>query len=148
MKKITKIFLVLALAIFGTTGLVTPSFADGGMDCNESLKSEIGETAYNAVCGNEGNSGSDGLSNSIGGILKAIIGITGIIAAIFVVIGAITYITAAGDPGKIKKGRDTIIYALIGLVLAALAFVITNAVIGAVNNNSSSEAIVILNKIC
>lgn len=140
MKKITKIILASVLAIFGTVGLVAPSFAKtGGMDCsNPNLKSEIGDAAYSVACGDE--DADDGeISNTIGEILKKIIGVTGIIAAIFVVIGAITYITAAGDPGKIKKGRDTIIYALIGLVLAALAFVITNAVIGAVNEGTDSS---------
>lgn len=140
MKKITKIFLATVLAVLGTVGIVAPSFAKiGGMDCeNPNLKSEIGDTAYNAVCGGDDSESSD-IGDSIGEILKRIIGVTGIIAAIFVVVGAITYITASGDPGKIKKGRDTIIYALIGLVLAGLAFVITNAVVGAVNESSSSE---------
>lgn len=141
MKKITKIFLALVLAVFGTVGLVAPSFAkNSGMDCTDSLKNEIGETAYCAVCPCDDSAETEkGISNTIANILNSIVGTTGIIAAIFVIIGAITYITASGDPGKIKKGRDTIIYALIGLILAGLAFVITNAVIGAVNEGTDSS---------
>lgn len=141
MKKISKIILASVLAIAGTVGLVSPSFAKAGtnaMDCSDTLKQQIGVTAYEAVCGEETET-EDGISNAIANIVTNIIAITGIIAVIFVVIGSVTYITAAGDPSKIKKGRDTIIYALIGLILAGLAFVITNAVIGAVNESESSE---------
>lgn len=138
--KLTKVLLATVLAIFGTVGLVAPSFATAnGMNCNDSLKKQIGETAYASVCGNDdGDADDGGISDTIVGILKAIIGITGLIAVIFVVIGAIGYLTSAGDPGKIKKAKDTILYALIGLIIAGLAFAITNAVAGTVNESTNA----------
>ena len=37
--------------------------------------------------------------------------------------------TSSGDAGKIKKARDTILYAVIGLIVVALAFALVNFVI-------------------
>ena len=44
----------------------------------------------------------------------------------------IIYTTSGGDPGKVKKGKDTIIYGIVGLIIAILAFVIVNFVINVV----------------
>ena len=53
------------------------------------------------------------------------IGIAGLVSAIFVVYGGISYITSAGDPGKAAKARQMILYALIGLAIVGLASAIT-----------------------
>ena len=53
----------------------------------------------------------------------------GIVAVIMVIIGGFTYMTSQGDPGKTKKARDTILYGIIGLVIALLAFAIVNFVL-------------------
>jgi len=46
------------------------------------------------------------------------------LVVIFVLIGAFNLLTGAGSPEKIKSGRDFIIYAAIGAIVAALAKVI------------------------
>ncbi|MFA4998861.1 MAG: pilin [Candidatus Paceibacterota bacterium] len=43
------------------------------------------------------------------------------LAGLFVIIGAFTFVTSAGDPEKTKKGREYILYAAIGLAVAFLA---------------------------
>jgi hypothetical protein len=45
-----------------------------------------------------------------------------IIAFIFIVMGALSIITAGGSPEKVQTGRNYILYAIIGLVLALLAW--------------------------
>lgn len=57
--------------------------------------------------------------------LQWVIGVAGVIAAIFVVYGGIMYATSAGDPSKLKQARNMITYALIGLAIVALAEIIT-----------------------
>ena len=65
------------------------------------------------------------------------IGIAGLVAAVFIVIGAIGYLTAAGDPNKLKKAKDTILYALIGLAIVGLAEIIASFVSGAIRDANS-----------
>ncbi|MFH1462386.1 MAG: hypothetical protein ABIG08_01700 [bacterium] len=43
------------------------------------------------------------------------------VAAIYVIIGAMNLLMSAGDPAKVTSGRNYIMYALIGLILALLA---------------------------
>jgi len=49
---------------------------------------------------------------------------------IVIIVGGIRYATADGDSGKITQARNTILYAVIGLVVALLAYAITFFVVG------------------
>ena len=81
------------------------------------------------------------------GIINGVVGALSLVAVIFIVVGGVNYMTSQGDPGKTKKAKDTILYAVIGLIIAVLAFAIVNFVIVNIinhtednnsNNNSSS----------
>lgn len=69
----------------------------------------------------------------ISGILKSVINtmifLAGSIAVIMVVVGGIRYITSDGDPGAATKAKNTIIYALVGVVVAVASYSIVNFVI-------------------
>lgn len=65
-------------------------------------------------------------------ILNWIFGVIGIIAVIMVILGGFKLMTSTGDPGRVKKGKDTILYGIIGLVIALLAFAIVNFVINGI----------------
>ena len=68
-------------------------------------------------------------------------GIAGIVSAIFLVYGAIQYVTSTGDPGKLKKAKETILYSLIGLVIVALATVIIAFVSNTIRNAEQNALI-------
>ncbi len=55
--------------------------------------------------------------------------IAGIVAVIFIIKGGFEYLTSQGDPGKTRKATQSIIYAVVGLVIVILAAVITSFVI-------------------
>jgi len=55
--------------------------------------------------------------------------IVGIIAVIMIIIGGFRFIVSNGDSSKITSARNTIIYALVGLMLAALAQIIVRFVL-------------------
>ena len=74
-------------------------------------------------------------------VIQWVVGVIGFVAAIFVVYGGITYIISSGDPGKVKKAKDIILYAVIGLVIVALAEIITAFVSNTINNASKSAYI-------
>lgn len=87
-------------------------------------------------------SGSDGVNNSGSGsadelpdriktIVNILLFLLGAIAVIMIIIGGIRYATSNGDAGSVKGAKDTILYAVIGLVVAILAYAIVNFVLGA-----------------
>lgn len=51
-----------------------------------------------------------------------------IVAAVFIIIAAFNYLTAQGDPEKVGKAKSMIIYAVIAIVVALLAFSIDQIV--------------------
>ena len=52
----------------------------------------------------------------------------GALAFIFIIIGGIKFVTAAGDEKKMQSATQTLTYAIIGLIVTALAFVILQVV--------------------
>lgn len=64
--------------------------------------------------------------NAIANIINWVIGIAGFVAAIYVVIGGIGYITSSGDSSKLQKSKNTILYSLIGLGIVGISLIISN----------------------
>ena len=77
-----------------------------------------------------------GTDNNLMGTVKIIInvvlGIVGIIAVVMVIVGGISMATSQGDTAKVAKGRNTVLYGVVGLVVALLAFAIVNFVLTSV----------------
>ena len=71
-------------------------------------------------------------------VTNTILYIVGVIAVIMLIWGGIRYITSGGDAKKVTDAKNTILYAIIGLVIALLAFAIVNFVINAIPGASSS----------
>lgn len=55
--------------------------------------------------------------------------LAGIISVIMIIIGGYWYVLSAGDPQKVKKAKDTILYAVVGLVISISAWSIIRFVI-------------------
>ncbi|MEP6710463.1 MAG: MMCAP2_0565 family pilin-like conjugal transfer protein [Candidatus Saccharibacteria bacterium] len=67
-------------------------------------------------------------------ILPAILGIVywtaGIVAVVVIIIAGIMFATSDGDPGKVKRAREAILYSIVGIVIILVAFTITNFIAG------------------
>lgn len=112
------LFLSWAVILFLGIGLV--SIAPAAY-ASADTKSEICE-GVNVVSGGSGCNDSTGrLQNILGTAINLLSIFVGIAATIMVIVGGFKYVTSGGDTGKLKSARDTIIYAIIGLVIVALA---------------------------
>ena len=72
-------------------------------------------------------------------IINVILSVLGIVTVIMIILGGVQYTTSAGDPAKVTKAKNTIMYGVIGLVIALLAFAIVNFVLANVFNGGSEE---------
>jgi hypothetical protein len=54
----------------------------------------------------------------------------GILAVVFIIIGGFKYTISGGDASGIKSAKETITYAIIGLIVTLLAFGIVNYITG------------------
>ena len=71
------------------------------------------------------------VKSGVGVAIYTVMGIVGMVAVIMVVIGGVSIAVAQGDPAKVKKGRTTITFGLVGMAICILAFVITSVVLSA-----------------
>ena len=62
--------------------------------------------------------------------------IIGILSVIMLIYGGIRYVLSSGDSGAVTNAKNTIMYAIIGLVIAILAYAIVNFVIGSITNKN------------
>ena len=69
------------------------------------------------------------LEDNIKTIVNIMLFILGAIAVIMIIIGGIRYTTSNGDASNTKSAKDTILYAVVGLVVAILAYAIVNFVV-------------------
>ena len=97
--------------------------------CGQSASSAKGQVLYGAE-----QSGSDcggGVTKVVKAVISILSVVVGIVAVIMIIISGFKYVTSGGDSNKISSAKSTLIYALVGLVIAALAqflvvFVLTN----------------------
>ncbi len=71
--------------------------------------------------------GDAGVFSKISSVLLFIVGA---IAVIMIVIGGLRYVISGGDASQVQAAKNTILYALVGVIVAILAYAAVNFVIG------------------
>ena len=71
--------------------------------------------------------------DAIGRVTNLLLYIVGIAAVIMLVVGGLRYVLSGGDSKNTQAAKDTILYAVIGIVVALLGYAIVNFVIGQFN---------------
>ena len=72
-------------------------------------------------------------------VTNTILYIVGIIAVIMLIIGGIKYVISGGDSKKVTDAKNTILYAIIGLIIAFLSYAIVNFVISALPSSEDEK---------
>lgn len=117
MKKFIKQFLVLFILI---AVLTIPYFVFAQEMVNR-LKNSAEAGGYNVEGVDE-----DSVGGTVGIVINAFLGILGVIFIALMIYAGFNWMTAAGDSDKVQKAKDTIIRALIGLVITVSAYGIWN----------------------
>lgn len=66
---------------------------------------------------------------TIKSVINILLFVVGAIAVIVIVVSAFRFVNSGGDTQQVSKAKDAIIYALVGVVVAAAAYVIVNFVL-------------------
>ena len=75
--------------------------------------------------------GSNSLTPDVlyGRLIYGFMGVTGALALVMFLVGGFQWMTAAGNPEKVKKGRDTLMWAVLGLIVIFSSYAILRAVL-------------------
>lgn len=131
MKKLTLSVIAAVLTVFGLGCVATISPAYAGGFCqdgtpwtnsyDECLKGDKGIT-----------SNQTDLMKVLNVVINVVLGVIGFVAVAMIIMGGISFTTSQGDAAKTTKARNTILYGVVGLVVALLAFAIVNFVLNSV----------------
>lgn len=77
----------------------------------------------------QGGAGAVTVESSIETITNVLLFLIGVVAVIMLIIGGIRYTTSNGDSSSVKAAKDTILYAIIGLIVAIMAYAIVRWVV-------------------
>ena len=70
-------------------------------------------------------------------ITNTVLFAVGIISVVMLIIGGLRYVISGGDSKKVTDAKNTIMYAIIGLIIAILSYAIVNFVISAVGGTAT-----------
>lgn len=125
MKTITKKYAGVALALaLAVTSVVAPA---GTAFARSSIQDGI-----NSAKGDDVPSQLFGDGSIFTTIVNILLFIIGALSVVMLIWGGIRYTTSGGSSSAVTSAKNTIMYAIIGLVVAFLAFAIVNWVLGAV----------------
>jgi hypothetical protein len=82
--------------------------------------------------------GDDNAIKNVVNIINVGISVGGILAVFFIIIGGIQIATSQGDPSKFSKGKSTIIYAVIGLIVMLVSYAIVAFVSQSLGDTTSA----------
>ena len=137
--KVTQLVVSGMIAMFGAVGMSSMASAPVyAVDCDATPNApacQVRAGKKAAGANNDTSCGPNGdqqctLGDRVAQVVNILLFIIGTISVIMIIIGGIRYTLSNGDASRIKSAKDTVLYAVIGLVVSLLAFVIVNFVVG------------------
>jgi cytochrome bd-type quinol oxidase subunit 2 len=116
--------------LFAAMTIMTPAFVSAQL-----FDGAVDQACEGATVGGSCNEAeaSQKVNSTIATVINIFSVIVGVAAVIMIIIGGFRYITSSGDSASVNSAKNTILYAIIGLVIVALAQVIVRFVLNQVS---------------
>ena len=121
MKKSIISIAIMTCAVFGTSVLSTASLSG-------SASAQVSEGINTATTSEMKGKSIDGKDGLIKTVVNVLLWAVGILSVIMIIFSGFRYITSAGDASKTKSAQSTLIYSVVGLIVAIMAYAIVNMV--------------------
>ena len=110
---------------------MVPAVANAASVSNicQGASGNIGSLSASSPACKGGGSASTSIDSTITLVLNLFSAIVGIIAVIMIIIGGVKYVTSGGSSEKTSSAKDTILFAIVGLIVVALAQIIVKFVL-------------------
>ena len=80
----------------------------------------------NDVCNKKGDTNINSLVLSV---INLLLYIVAVVAVVMIIVGGMKYLTSSGDSGKVTSAKNTVVYAVVGLLVAIFSWVIVNFIV-------------------
>jgi len=121
-KKIAVYITSIVASVLLSLAVVAPA---GAINAFEDICTAPGSD-QSAVCQNK----EEDANSVVGVVINTMLFIVGILSVVMLIYGGIRYTTSAGNANSITAAKNTITYAIVGLVVSFLAFAVVNWVTG------------------
>lgn len=132
-KKLKNLIMTFASLFVLATPLAMPALASAAVTPTDIKNNLCSGSNFDVSGGQAGNCDTSTNTNSFNNLLRRIVNIfsaiVGVIAVIMIIVGGLRYITSGGDSTKVSTAKNSIIYAIVGLVIVALAQLIVRFVL-------------------
>jgi cytochrome bd-type quinol oxidase subunit 2 len=125
-----------ALGILTVLTFLTPTLvpAIASASCSTTASSvnsgaNLGTTTGAVTCGSSAGVSNSAISKDAKKLVDLFSIVVGAVSVIMIIYGGFRYITSGGDSGRVGNAKNTLIYAIVGLVIVALAQIIVHFVL-------------------
>ena len=122
MKKSIISIAIMTCAVFGASVLSTASLSG-------SVSAQVSKGIDTATTSEMKGKSIDGDKGLIKTVVNVLLWAVGVLSVIMIIFSGFRYITSAGDASKTKSAQSTLIYSVVGLIVAIMAYAIVNMVI-------------------
>ena len=143
MKKLKAILVSLPVTSLVFGGVLLATVATTVLQSQSVFAQGVGEGIRGGASTARGNNQPDNLEGKEGIFKKVtdvLLFLAGAVAVIVLIIGGIRYVISSGDSGQVQSAKNTILYAVVGLVVVIMAYAIVNFVINQFQGNGGSAA--------
>lgn len=136
--KIGRLFAALSVSLLLSLGMTAPAFAqDAQQQINNGLcaGSNLEFTETSGQCNVATSDATTKINNIIHTIVNLLSALVGVVAVIMIIVGGFRYITSGGNDTSVTSAKNTILYAIIGLVVVALAQLIVRFTLSKLTNS-------------
>lgn len=119
------IYSLLFITCLELASLVKPVSA---FTCPDKTIREGESVSALSECNVEKTEGEKSLMSNVSMLINVFASVMGFLAIGMIIYGGFMLLTAQGDPARIKRGKDVVLYSVIGLILVVLAYAIVNFV--------------------
>lgn len=132
---------MLAIAVLAPAAVLVPSVANAAINIDGALCA--GANNFKDTTGADCDTSQAGTKDKVQSIVNTVISIfswvVGIVSVIMIIYGGFRYITSGGDSAGVTSAKNTILFAIVGLVFVALAQIIVKFVIGTVSDATTAD---------
>jgi hypothetical protein len=135
-KKLLSATLVVPALVLGFGLFLQPAPAHAAFEkgLSDGATSAQGKDQQGDAASLFGEGGQGGIFRTITNVLLFLIGA---ISVIMLIVGGIRYVVSGGDSTAVTNAKNTILYAIVGIVVAILAFAVVNFVITSFSANGA-----------
>ncbi len=129
-KALTAISLTVAFALPMASPALVHAQTSGSNDiANKAACGADLNVDPNATCAQDAGDATAKVNNIIKLVINIFSLVVGVVSVIMIIIGGLKYITSGGESSNITGAKNTILYAIIGLVVVALAQIVVKFVL-------------------